>query len=455
MVSGEPTNENAANVLRAVGSLLVALSGGQADGQSALLQQTLAQAQPEAVPPTAVPPPVRAPRPTVTYPQPQGRASTPPAPAAAPAPRQTRPTSTASDLLDDVEFVLQDARERAQAIIDESTERARELIRQERASTPTGVGIDTHAFDDLRRGLRNLVTEVRDIQQRLGRIEQLIRDQNEHLAEAKAASFVPPAFVRPQYAEPQYAEPQYAEPQYAEPQYAEPQVAEPQYVEPQIAEPQYVEPQVAEPVAQPTSLESEEMGAAPEPEPASEAPEPPSGAPVRSTFSVVPPQRREWTAAVESAATELESAPPSPAYDMPAAPPRTFTAAAAELAPERGEWQDEPYDDDMSTEEGLASAAPGSALVTFLPSDGAITLRVAPVAGFQGLMRIQDALTRLPGVQSAAVDEYSQGEVRLRLVLAEASDSDEIVDGLARGLRSPARVEDASEVNRELFITLR
>ena len=93
--------------------------------------------------------------------------------------------------------------------------------------------------------------------------------------------------------------------------------------------------------------------------------------------------------------------------------------------------------------------------MTFLPSDGAITLRVAPVAGFQGLMRIQDALTRLPVVRHASVEAYSQGEARLRIELADTSDSDEIAEGLARALRGPARVEDASEVNRELLIALR
>jgi len=451
VVSSEPNNENAASILRAIGSLLVALSGGRT-GQSAVIEETLASVQQDAatqvaVPPAAVPPSARTPRPAATYPQPQGRPASP-GPATTPltAARAPQPSSEASGLLDDVEFVLQDARERAQAIIDESTERARELIQQERASIAPGAGIDTHAFDDLRQGLRNLVTEVRDIQRRLGRIEQLIREQNDYLTQVKAGSIAPPAFVRPPYAEPQYAEPQYAEPQYAESQYAESQYAEPQYAEPQYAEPQYAEPQYAEPTYDEPTFNGEA--------PAAFAPiEPPEGAP-RSTFSVVPPQRREWTAAVEAATAEAEVVSAATPYDLPAAPPRTQAAAAADVAPEPT-WQDEAFDETVAPEEGFASAAPGSALVTFLPSDGPITLRVAPVAGFQGLMRVQDALAHLPAVRSAAVDAYSQGEARLRIELAEASDSDELVDGLARGLRSPARVEDASEVNRELFITLR
>ena len=77
------------------------------------------------------------------------------------------------------------------------------------------------------------------------------------------------------------------------------------------------------------------------------------------------------------------------------------------------------------------------------------------MAGFQGLMRIQDALTRLPVVRQASVEAYSQGEARLRIELADASDSDELAADLGRALNSPARVEDASEVHRELLITLR
>ena len=125
MVSGDPTNEGAASILRAVGSLLVPLSGGQA----AQVESTLNALQAAPTPaPTSLPPsPPRstlrprageslAPASTPGYPRPQGR----------PSPQST---ATPDDLIEDVEFVLSDARERAQAIIDESTERARELIR--------------------------------------------------------------------------------------------------------------------------------------------------------------------------------------------------------------------------------------------------------------------------------------------------------------------------------------
>ena len=110
------------------------------------------------------------------------------------------------------------------------------------------------------------------------------------------------------------------------------------------------------------------------------------------------------------------------------------------------DWPDMPA-------ESLVSASPGTPLATFLPSDGAITLRVAPVAGFQGLMRIQDALTHLPTVRHASVEAYSQGEARLRIELTDPSDSDELAEGLARivgdaPLRATVREAGLARVGR-------
>ena len=93
-------------------------------------------------------------------------------------------------------------------------------------------------------------------------------------------------------------------------------------------------------------------------------------------------------------------------------------------------------------------------LATFVPEDGSVLVRVAPVAGFQGLMRVQDALARLRGVRQTAVEAYSQGEARLRLELTEVTDSDEIADGLAGTLSMPAQVRDASEAERSMLIVL-
>lgn len=101
-----------------------------------------------------------------------------------------------------------------------------------------------------------------------------------------------------------------------------------------------------------------------------------------------------------------------------------------------------------------ASPSAGAPIATFVPEDGSVLVRVAPVAGFQGLMRVQDALARLRGIRQTAVEAYSQGEARLRLELTEATDSDEIADGLAGTLSVPAQVRDASESERSMLIVL-
>ena len=62
----------------------------------------------------------------------------------------------------------------------------------------------------------------------------------------------------------------------------------------------------------------------------------------------------------------------------------------------------------------------------FDPEGGSVALRISPVAGFQGLMRVQDALVRVPGVREAGVEAYAQGEARLRLQLAKPFSSTQL-----------------------------
>lgn len=488
MNSGGASGEGAASILRAVGSLLVALSGAD----QSQVDRTLGAMQAASVAPAAPETPsTPTARPAVTsarssYPQPLGR------PAGAP----RTPLAGATGDPDDVEFVLEDARQRAQGIIEESMERARALLD---ARSNAGGAIDARAFDDLRRGLRGLVTEVRDVQQRLGRIEQLLRAQSEHDAppvyRARTAQpaydDTPEALVEEEEWEPDApASPAPPPAPYAESRYygASPyrEVEEPWYEdEPELVEggataPAYSDEAYADETYDDQSYEdasddsahdeatqeeyapeaytepAPDLGAAIPPSPpradydlepaepefddtAPTSPTSPTAPPAappsppRSSFSVVPPQRREWTPVADAGSAAAAAQPLEPPVEPAAA------------------WSD----DDEAYDEAGAGGDTGAPLVTFLPSDGSITLRVTPVAGFQGLMRIQDALTRLPAVRHASVEAYSQGEARLRIELADTSDSDELAEGLARGLRGPARVEAASEADRDLLISLR
>lgn len=446
----DSAGEGSSSILRAVGSLLVALSGG--DDSAA--RRLLGNMQQQEVDPRGgeYRPPVQDPAQSQAQPQPGPRSQyrepdyrpesrteyrpeyrepyAPPAATygAAPSP------SYGSGADNEVEFILADARARAQRILDESMERARELVRRERAAAPPAFeAIDRSDFDDLRRSIHGLVTEVRDIQQRLSRIENLLRTQQVAQPSVQPSPASPTSMASTEFRPPTTAydpppayqrpapPPAYDPPREEPPPFEAPRAEEPRYEEPFHEEPEYgaryEEPEAVEP----PSLISE---GAPSPAPA----------PPRGTFSVVPPERRDWD---EPAATahEDESPPSLPPSPLPGA----FSGSAA---PVPQTW---PEPEPM----------PGADIATFLPADGAIVLRVTPVAGFQGLMRVQDALARLPAVRTAAVEAYSQGEARLRIELLDATDSEELAAGLAQSLKEPAYVREASESARQLLIALR
>ncbi len=88
------------------------------------------------------------------------------------------------------------------------------------------------------------------------------------------------------------------------------------------------------------------------------------------------------------------------------------------------------------------------------PEGGSVQLRVSPVSGFQGLMRVQDTLVRLRAIREASVEAYAQGEARLRLQLAEPVEPASIAGALGEGLGQEARVKSASLPERSLQVAL-
>lgn len=186
---------------------------------------------------------------------------------------------------------------------------------------------------------------------------------------------------------------------------------------------------------------------------------PPPGAPS------VAPQRPEYSPPVEDerrpgglsvVSPERMRPPPPPSAlpplrggGQPAAAQAPMPAAPEITGPVREPAAPAPAADLWQRDD--AGDAP-AVLATFTPADGAVQLRAAPVSGFQGLMRLQDALQRIPAVRSATVEAYSQGEARLRVELAADVDSDEIAEGLGTGLGQNAVVEEASEAERSITI---
>ncbi len=272
---------------------------------------------------------------------------------------------TAGGSGDEIATLLADARARAQAVIDESVERAEELLRQRP---------NEQLLERIRRTVSDLALDVRAVHSRLDSIEAALRNAT-----------TPPYISPPQ--PPTYTPPQAVYPQtYPIPAHPSAPAAAAQ----REAQPAYAYP----------------------PQPAAEPNAPPP--------SAIPP--------VQAPASMQAPAPPT--EQSPFAPPTT--PAAGPVAP---------VDVDASTR-------------TFEPEDGPLTLLVSPVAGFQGLMRVQDALTRVRGVREAGVEAYAQGEARLRIQLADRVDADALAASLAELLDRQARVTSASVPERMLRLAL-
>lgn len=168
------------------------------------------------------------------------------------------------------------------------------------------------------------------------------------------------------------------------------------------------------------------------PAPPHEAPPPPAAATAVAPAAPVeaePPPRAE--PAVEPAAPApppVEAPEPEPARQQ--APPPIAAASPIAAAPVNG--------------------ATSAEAALFAPEDGTIVLQVAPVEGFQGLMRVQDAIVRVAGVGEAGVEAYAQGEARLRLRITEPVDPHRLAAALGEQLGVEVRVAAASQRDRVL-----
>ena len=395
--SPEQSGEDAAGILRAIGSLLVALSGNVDNPE---IDRTVDEVlrREERQPPVPDPTPRR---------------------------RSERSASVASDyipspeLVREVDFILSDARERARQILDESTERAESLLRPDLRSVP---GIDPRAFEDLRQATRNLTTEIRDVQRRLSRIEALLRASS--VVRTRMEAGLPLGDPDDDYSsrDPASGSPQ-IEIEDEPPPSAPP--APPRERRAFVAP----EPRPAPATPEPT----------PEPEPFAPPPvddvdHPVAGFDDDDESFVSPPE-----ATIPPRGRDGSTVPPPPA-DLPAsAVPhvRTPTPDPEEPASEAEDaWTGQ------SPAEAIRSASPAtsyanleSAPDTLHPEDGAIVLRVSPVSGFQGLMRVHDAIMRLADDGQASVEAYSQGEARLRVELIEEVHPDDLVSELGRTLQ--------------------
>ena len=228
----------------------------------------------------------------------------------------TQPPSGRPEDFDRAQLVLEDARERARRIIDQSVAEAQDLLRRGAPNEDAGV----------RGALVTLTDEVRDLRQRLDRIEALLRRQEQDAARGRSA---------------------------------------------------------------PTPM--------------------PAAMPAAS-----------------------QAGPPVPAFVTPAAPPPPASEPPSVAQP----------------------PAPPLAPDRLMPEAGPVTVLVSPVAGFQGLMRVQEALVHFDAVAEAIVEGYAQGEARMRLQLREPITPASLGAGLSAALGQPAEVQPSAGDERTLRVAL-
>jgi hypothetical protein len=88
------------------------------------------------------------------------------------------------------------------------------------------------------------------------------------------------------------------------------------------------------------------------------------------------------------------------------------------------------------------------------PGAGELALVVSPVEGFRGLIQVQDALARVPGVDTAHVEAFARGDARVVLGVREQIDPAELSNELGRLLGRAASVAAGWTPGRELKIAL-
>jgi hypothetical protein len=173
-----------------------------------------------------------------------------------------------------------------------------------------------------------------------------------------------------------------------------------------------------------------------ESEPTGTAPEPATGRPIPAprTSSSEPRPRLPATPREAEPAEPVAATPPPP----PATPP---PPSATEPIP-------------LPAASTPVSPPVNAAETRFDPAGGALVVRVFPISGFQGLMRVQDALARVPTIRAATVETYAQGEARLRLQLGASIASADLATGIEGRLGQHAVVRAASIADRSVLIVV-
>lgn len=79
----------------------------------------------------------------------------------------------------------------------------------------------------------------------------------------------------------------------------------------------------------------------------------------------------------------------------------------------------------------------------FRPGEEGLTLVISAVPGFQGLMEVQRALTRVPAIEGASVERYFDGEARIVLMLREPITASRLLEALREATGQQLQLEES------------
>jgi hypothetical protein len=94
-------------------------------------------------------------------------------------------------------------------------------------------------------------------------------------------------------------------------------------------------------------------------------------------------------------------------------------------------------------EEQAAPVEETEAEPAFQPGGEGLTLVISAVPGFQGLMEVQRALTRVPAIEGASVERYFDGEARIVLTLSEPITATRLLEAMTEASGQELKVEES------------
>jgi len=97
----------------------------------------------------------------------------------------------------------------------------------------------------------------------------------------------------------------------------------------------------------------------------------------------------------------------------------------------------------VAIEQEEAAPPPEETEPTFAPGGEGLTLVISAVPGFQGLMEVQRALTRISAIEGASVERYFDGEARIVLTLREPITADRLLEALTQATGQRLQLEES------------